>query len=575
LAGRPSVPFQKNLQDFWVTTLLTSSEQDFMLTHFFQHIKKRHYFQRIAFLLWGDQAVLAKELLDHKRSPEFKALRLATRLMTKGAFKKDVTVEKEVASLSPEEKKWDIMGTSLVRFLIRADRGREALSVWLAYGFPICHDDITSSGPLKKSAQKTLNDVEVGLMRELIREANQLNKQGRAAQAKEIAKKALLTYSAPPSETWEEKLWVQGLITFGLLHDPKEALIKFLILAEYPQIRSQEDGIRESVRNVKGAPIDPKTRHRYRSRGYFWAGLCYEKMNEKEKARECFKKAARYPFFFYGQLAHGKLGRPLEIKFSNPPKEQGFKGEKQRELLSFVDHWQHNPLGRKEAKYTQALVQDLVTAARTPADAAKLMDILSILNPSLKVYVAKSLTADPQKTFSDAYPMCSLPVATPDAALIYSIALAETCFNPKVISSAGAIGIMQIMPHEAATFAKLAKIPYQPERMTEIGYGFRLGIAEINDKLSKSGYFYPLAIAAYNAGSHKVGGWLQRTPFKPDSFSALWWMEAGISFAETRAYTARVLEHWGVYRSLLKKPFYPQIVWRPCTEVLRKRADDN
>lgn len=571
LEGNFSPAFQKNLQTFFVTASLTPGEQDAILAHFYKFIDKRTYFQRIARLLWEAHAEEAKALLNHKRSPEFKALRFVTRLMTKDAYQKDPTVLRDLQDLSAEEKKWDLVGTALVRFFIRADRGKEALSVWATHHFPVAHGDMTSSGPLASFAKKTLSEVEVGLMRELIREANQLAQQKNFSQCKELAQKMLLGDSQVPSEAWEEKLWLQGLITVGFLNQPREALIRFLVLAEYPHVRSDEDGVKELARAFKKATIDPKTRHRYRSRGYFWAGLCYEKLKEKEKALACFKKASQYPFFFYGQLAHGKLGKPLQLKFATPAKEQGFKGEQQRELLSFVDHWKHNPLGRKEAKYTQALVKDLVLAARTPSDAAKLMDIVSLLNSSLKVYVAKSLTVDPQKTFSEAYPMCPLPVSTPDPALIYSIALAETCFDPKIISSAGALGIMQIMPHEAASFAKLAGIPYQPERMAEMDYGFRLGIAEINDKIVKTGYFYPLAIASYNAGLHKVEKWLKRTPFRPDSFSALWWIETGISFAETRHYTARVLEHWGVYRTLLKKPFYPQIVWRPCTEVLKKK----
>lgn len=80
--------------------------------------------------------------------------------------------------------------------------------------------------------------------------------------------------------------------------------------------------------------------------------------------------------------------------------------------------------------------------------------------------------------------------------LLTSIARAESNFNPNAVSSAGAIGIMQLMPATAASLGVTNS--YDP---TENIMG---GAKLISQLLSKYSGNISLALAAYNAGSSAV-----------------------------------------------------------------------
>jgi hypothetical protein len=78
--------------------------------------------------------------------------------------------------------------------------------------------------------------------------------------------------------------------------------------------------------------------------------------------------------------------------------------------------------------------------------------------------------------------------------LLTSVATVESGMNPTAVSSAGAEGIMQIMPQTAASLA------VNPMNPTQAIYG---AAQLLSQKLAKFGSV-PLALAAYNAGDGAV-----------------------------------------------------------------------
>lgn len=115
-----------------------------------------------------------------------------------------------------------------------------------------------------------------------------------------------------------------------------------------------------------------------------------------------------------------------------------------------------------------------------------------------------------------------------------------------LMSSAGAIGIMQVMPGTGPEAASAAGLPWDAERLrTDAAYNETLGKAYLRKQLEKYGGNEVLAAAAYNAGPGKVDEWLKtigdpRTGAISDADFA-----AKIPFAETRKYVAKVARPGG------------------------------
>ena len=108
-----------------------------------------------------------------------------------------------------------------------------------------------------------------------------------------------------------------------------------------------------------------------------------------------------------------------------------------------------------------------------------------------------------------------------DSGLALAVAAAESNFNQNAVSSAGAIGVMQLMP---GTAAALGVNPYKLEE------NIAGGVRHLRSMLSLFGGDVALALAAYNWGDGNV----QRALV---AFGADWLAHAP---AETQAYVERI-----------------------------------
>lgn len=118
--------------------------------------------------------------------------------------------------------------------------------------------------------------------------------------------------------------------------------------------------------------------------------------------------------------------------------------------------------------------------------------------------------------------------------LLLGVAKQESRFTPAVRSSAGAIGLLQLMPETAA---ELAGAPLseqelkEPERNADLGARYLRGLLQQwkNDPF--------LAVASYNAGPGAVQGWTSDSRLRSEPEL---WVEA-IPYPETRLYVKKVL----------------------------------
>jgi len=157
------------------------------------------------------------------------------------------------------------------------------------------------------------------------------------------------------------------------------------------------------------------------------------------------------------------------------------------------------------------------------------------------------------------YPIISTPKLIngrkiPESAFILSIIRQESEFDLTAHSSAGAKGLMQLMPYTAKLVSKQAKLPYSKSRLTkDPEYNINLGSHYIAGLILEYEGSYPFAIAAYNAGPKRVRYWnkINKNPQKKQ-IDYVNWIEL-IKFKETRNYVQRVLENYNVYRYILEK----------------------
>ena len=139
-----------------------------------------------------------------------------------------------------------------------------------------------------------------------------------------------------------------------------------------------------------------------------------------------------------------------------------------------------------------------------------------------------------------------------DEAVLFAIARQESRFIADIVSSAGAQGLMQIMPATARWIAKqLGDGGYRPSQITDPELNTRYGAFYFRHLLDRLDNQPALAAAAYNAGPGRAQAWRPVAPLEGAA-----WVET-IPFNETRDYVKKVLANLMFYSHALGRPAQP------------------
>ena len=134
-----------------------------------------------------------------------------------------------------------------------------------------------------------------------------------------------------------------------------------------------------------------------------------------------------------------------------------------------------------------------------------------------------------------------------EPAFVFAVINAESRFNDRAVSSAGASGLMQIMEDTAYWIAPMAGLSdFSYEQIFDPEVNIRLGCFYLRMYIDRFGSM-DNAISAYNAGGGRVEGWLADPEMSSDGETL-----DNIPFAETRSYVEKVNNNMRVYRLLLK-----------------------
>jgi len=130
-----------------------------------------------------------------------------------------------------------------------------------------------------------------------------------------------------------------------------------------------------------------------------------------------------------------------------------------------------------------------------------------------------------------------------DPALLAAVIYEESRFQPRITSSAGAIGLMQLLPSTAEGIAQRTGGSHfkVPDDLVNPDLNVRYGSWYLEHLRQKYHGNTALALAAYNAGQSNVDEWLaqKQTPL--------------IQFATTRDYVSDILRLQKLYRRAYAK----------------------
>ena len=137
-----------------------------------------------------------------------------------------------------------------------------------------------------------------------------------------------------------------------------------------------------------------------------------------------------------------------------------------------------------------------------------------------------------------------------DICLVYGVIRNESNFNPDIVSNAGAIGLMQIMP-DTFTWLQNYRENFEPKKILDSDklydpkINIDYGTYYLRYLLDKYDGDRSLVICAYNAGYGNVDSWIEDGTIPNGDVSP-----SDVPFSETSNYLAKVTESAEMYREL-------------------------
>lgn len=314
------------------------------------------------------------------------------------------------------------------------------------------------------------------------------------------------------------------------------------------------------------AAMSEQTRQLARWR--YWAARSAEQMRDMRLARQLYESLLTDDNY-YSMMAAARLNRPL-----SPNLEKLVLDEV---LLAQVSQLPEMVRAR-----------ELLLCALRPFANAEWAHALEKLSEDARLhaihlahrwgwYDQAIATATKQRIFNDyelLYPRpydreveAAAKLTDLPAELIYAVLRQESLYRHDAVSSAGARGLLQLLPETARLTARAWKQPHPDlQDLFVPATNVRLGAAQLRLLLDRFGGQTIVALAGYNAGPNAAARWLPRETLDSDI-----WIE-NIPYNETRTYVQRILWHTVVFKWLKTGEPQQTHVWLAQVEPLAPRS---
>jgi soluble lytic murein transglycosylase-like protein len=291
-----------------------------------------------------------------------------------------------------------------------------------------------------------------------------------------------------------------------------------------------------AFRNVAGRATEPEIE----ASGHFWYARAATRCGEAHEAAPALRRAAALDETFYGLLAAEALGIRTQRRADNREAEERrlTRNANVRAAIELA------AIGNLDLAGEALRHQARIGPASDHAALAMLAGSLGL--PETQLFLAHNA---PRGARPDAPARFPAPRWMPaggwriSPALVYAHTLQESQFRQNVVSPAGAIGLMQLMPGTA----RMMGLGAMGSRLTDPATNLELGqayIEHLRDSTATGGAL-PKVIAAYNAGPTPVERWNVEIQ---DGGDPLLWIES-IPYWETRAYVGTVLRNLWIYEN--------------------------
>ena len=286
----------------------------------------------------------------------------------------------------------------------------------------------------------------------------------------------------------------------------------------------------------------------------FWKAQLLEEIGKKEEALSLYHTLAnKTPFSFHGLITHAKIEKPLRLNLvknhaqKKPPYQlvdDLISADENKLVLEFIknkiaEYEKSPPSDQKELFY-------LFKSSTKAGFYLPFFQFIGKLPPEEKSVFIKKYAHILFPVIYDSEVTKAKTLFNTSPEIIYSIIRQESAFNPRALSPAHAVGLMQVLPSVAKQVAKKEGISYRRKYdLYDPKTNIMIGTAHLKDLFSKYGGYFILNTAIYNAGQTPVMNWIKKFPMHdPIEFIQ------DIPYKETRTYVRLIIRNFIIYKLL-------------------------
>lgn len=271
----------------------------------------------------------------------------------------------------------------------------------------------------------------------------------------------------------------------------------------------------------------------------YWQAILHDQRGDMDAAQASLAQLAQERDY-YGFLAADRLGKPYALNHQRLLPSQASTAMQQPVVARVEVLHYHGEYLQAQSEWYK-LLQD-TTDLTQQQDLA----LLATQKGWYRMAIDAATRAEAWDALDQRFPTAYEDVFSKQAATwrvpgteLMAIARRESAFFPQAQSPVGARGLMQIMPATGEAVAASLGQRHSEAELFNVEHNVALGSAYYRQLLDRFGGNRPFALAAYNAGPHRVDRWRTQTG---QGLPVESWVET-IPFQETRNYVQAVLTY--------------------------------